>query len=314
MSSKPAPPRPIDITAALAAPKPCIDFVVPGLPVGAVASIVGSGGVGKSYFALQVAVAVAAGHTWVYDLLQGPGQPAKKPAPAKVVLVLGEESREMTVLRLHQVVDHHASNAKERKTLLDRLAGNLSLYALAGGPRLLLDDYSEDAHGVEELASMCAGARLVILDPLRRFHIGEENDSLHMTNTVEVCERLGYRIRSATMVTHHTTKLSTVMATAERSAASRGSTALTDGVRLQVNLSALDSAMAKAYRIGDDRSARCVRVDVAKANYISDGHRGVLSRTHEGVLVPVPFPDGASLQMEVAPVKSQRTSRKSKNV
>lgn len=314
MSKKLTAPEPIDIRTALTSARPTIDFVLPGLPVGAVGSIVGSGGVGKSFFALQLAVAVATGQTWAYDLLSGPGETPAKRAPAKVALVLGEESREMAILRLHQIVEHQAGTSREMKVLLDRLSSNLTLYALAGGPRVLLDDLSEDVHGVDELASMCAGTRLMILDPLRRFHVGEENDSLHMTRTVQVCEGLGQRLKNAVILTHHTTKQSAYTASAERSAASRGSTALTDGVRLQVNMSSLDGAMAKAYRLGDDQAARCVRVDIAKANYTADGHRGVLSRSSEGVLVPLPALASLPTSVDVVAVRGRKSAKSGKNV
>lgn len=314
MSKKPAVPQPIDIHAALTSARPVIDFVLPGLPVAAVGSIVGSGGVGKSFFALHLAIAVAAGQRWAYELLAGPGEKVVIPAPSKVALVLGEESREMAILRLHQIVDHHAATAGERRVLLDRLSANLKLYALAGGPRVVLDDFSEDVHGLDELAAMCAGTRLVILDPLRRFHVGEENDSLHMTRTVQACEGLGKRNKSAVLVTHHSTKQSAYTATAERSAASRGSTALTDGVRLQVNMSALDGAMAKTYRVADEQAARCVRLDIAKSNYVADGHRGVLRRTSEGVLDPVAAPESSLSAPYVVPVEKLKRTRKAKSV
>lgn len=310
MNSKLPPPKPMDISAVLSKSRPKIDYVLPGLPVGAVASIIGPGGVGKSYFALQMAVAVATGQSWVDELLAMGGEAVQKRRPSRVVLILSEESQQMTALRMHDVIDHLAGTPAQRKAIVARLAENLSVYPLAGGPRLLLDGQADGTYGLDTLSNLADGARLVVLDPLRRFHTGEENSSLEMTHAVEACERIAHRRSCAFVVTHHANKLAGQTSTGEKSAASRGSTALTDGVRLQMNLSPVDDAAAKRSQKATTETARHIRFDVAKANYIADGPRGILMRTPAGILVPAPVQDAGG-ELPVPRLETARGARKS---
>ena len=74
------------------------------------------------------------------------------------------------------------------------------------------------------------------------------------------------------------------MGQSDTAGAARGSTALTDGVRWQLNLSRPTRESAKYHGIPDDERGRFVLADIAKANYLPPQHTEVLERLAGGVL------------------------------
>ena len=90
---------------------------------------------------------------------------------------------------------------------------------------------------VERLAKTIApltDLRLIVIDPAARFRGGEENAAEDTTRFVEAIETLAKRTGAAVLVVHHTNKVS-MQGGEQNQSASRGSSALTDGVRLQIN-------------------------------------------------------------------------------
>jgi RecA-family ATPase len=284
-------PRRIDIARTLSAPPPTPDFVLPGLPVGAVGALVAPGAAGKTMFLLQLCAALAMGiPVFGGALFESDGHP---PMPAKATLVLAEETFQLMHIRLHAVAAEMmlrcpAQLAIEGGNFLSRLDENLCLYPLAGDLPMRLDERREDSYGVDVLEALAAGSRLVVLDPLRQVHGGDENCSAAMTHVVQVMQRVACRTQSALLVAHHANKWSSANGQGDRAAAARGSCAFTDAVRWQMNLSDLDEASSHDYRIHKEDLRHYVRVDLAKANYLPPQPPVVLKRCEGGVLTPLP--------------------------
>lgn len=280
-------PRAMDIGRALSTSPPMPDFVLPGLPIGCVGAVVAPGATGKTMLLLQLCAALALGVP-VFD--EGLFDSAEPPAaPCKVVLVVAEETAELMHIRLHAVAAELARRCAGPDGALPHdiaglLATNLRIYPLAGDLPMRLDERSENCFGVEELEAMASGARLVVLDPMRQFHRGEENGSDVMSEVVRVLQGVAYRTNCAALLAHHTNKWSTTGGQGDRAAAARGSGAFTDAVRWQMNLSELDDALAGAYRIDPDDARHHVRVDLAKTNYLPPQPPMVLRRGEAGVL------------------------------
>ena len=277
----------LDIAAALSRPPPPPDDVLPGLPVGAVGALVAPGGAGKTMLALGASVGLATGMPSVSGLeAQGRGLSA---APAPVVLVTAEESVDEMHRRLHRVVaalfpeKGGAASVMSRSDAVALLEQHLRVYPLSGRARIRLDD--ESSASLQALTEAAAGARLVILDPLRQFHSQDENDSWAMTDVVQKLQRIAHRNRCAVIVSHHTSKHATMNGLGGQAGASRGSAALTDAVRWQLNLSRLDDSLAKLYGIQADDLERHLRVDLAKANYAEPQAPIVMRKEAGGVLV-----------------------------
>jgi RecA-family ATPase len=276
---------PLDIRASLGANAPVLDFVLPGLTAGSVGTVVGPGGVGKTMLLTQLGVAVATGSP-VFD---NPLTP--RSAPARVVLIAAEESSDILRIRLHAikkwaVMQRQKSSAltvaadSDFAALLEK---NLLLVPAAGQSVSLVKN-GAITEFFETLCEFCAGARLIIIDPLRRLHDGDENSSSAMTHIVQILEALAKYTGAAVIAAHHVGKGAIFNGATELAAASRGSSALTDAVRWQVNLSGMTEKVAQKHRLsGQHKSYACL--DFAKANYIAPEPTMWFERLEGGVLM-----------------------------
>jgi RecA-family ATPase len=270
--------NPISIREALSAPRPEIDFVIPGLPAAHLGAIVAQGGTGKGWFALQLAASQACGLPAIGGLI-----PAPK-SPSRVVLVAAEDDATILAYRLHAVVDDLSGNgdlvaqslARDRDEVVGLLEQNLGVVSTRG-KAARIDDADETFY--EELVDGCKGARLFIVDPLRRLHGGDENDSRLMTAVCERLEALCDSTGAAVLVTHHTNKHT--LPTLQQ--AVRGSSAVTDAIRWQLNLALMSEQEAQLYAVPDDRRREYVRADLAKSNYGAPQPTRWLRRQASGV-------------------------------
>jgi hypothetical protein len=283
---------PIDIDRILTHSPPPQDHVLPGLLAGTVGMLAGPGGVGKTMFELQVAMAVASGGSYCGGLFKSSAiGDLVSNKPGKVVLVAAEESLNLLWSRIHAIVATLSERqdffgpCSDLMTLKNMWIENLHIFPLAGFSRVEL--LSRDLVATEYtnlLKSACEGARLVILDPIRQLHSCDENDSGAMTALVQQLHLLASRTKAAIIFAHHTNRASSTMGQGDFAGAARGSTALTDGVRWQMNLSRPTRDSAKYHNIADDEKGRFVLVDIAKANYLPSQSTEVLERLEGGVL------------------------------
>jgi RecA-family ATPase len=276
---------PLDIRASLSANAPVLDFVLPGLTAGSVGTVVGPGGVGKTMFLTQLGVAMATGSS-VFD---NPLMP--RSAPARVVLIAAEESSDILLIRLHAIKKW--TDIQRQKSSTPTVAADNDFAALleknlllvpAAGQAVALVKNGETTEFFEMLCKFCAGARLIIIDPLRRLHDGDENSSSAMTHIVQTLEALAKRTGAAVIAAHHVGKGAIFNDATELAAASRGSSALTDAVRWQVNLSGMTEKLAQKHRLsGHYKSYACL--DFAKTNYIAPEPTIWFERLEGGVLM-----------------------------
>lgn len=278
--------RPLDIRAALTADLPPIDFVLPGLPLGTTGALVAPGGAGKSMLALQTGVAFAAGLPVAGGLFPAP------PSPSPVVVVAAEERRDLFMHRMQGVRNLLVSPppnlfeepSVDRDSLVDLLERNLMVLPMAGEDVRIIRG-RERTEFFAELVHAAEGSRLVILDPARRLHDGDENSTEAMNAVVEAGEFLASRTGAAVLFLHHANKYSSMHGMGSEQAASRGSSALTDGVRWQCNLTPMTKEEARKRGLESERKS-LVSVDLAKVNYgqafegmwLRRGLGGVLSR------------------------------------
>lgn len=289
--------RALDIRKTLTTAPPMLDQVLPGLLAGTVAVCAGPGGMGKTTFLLQLCCALATGDSLcggLFDEVATDGV-AGRP-PSKVVFVCAEESAAIISHRLHAVAryllrEERQLSGAEREGVLDLLERNLVVYPLQGVRQVaLLNGEYEPTDAFQHLLQACSGARLVVLDPLRQFHRGDENSSMAMNTMVQLLQNLASRTGAAVLVAHHVNRASTNDGTGDLAGAARGSTALSDGGRWQLNLSRLTPQVLKQYGIPVEDESRYVRLNIAKANYMAPQAARVLQRIEGGVLVVMPPP------------------------
>jgi RecA-family ATPase len=275
--------EPLDIHALLTTPPPPLHHVLPGLLAGTVGMLAGPGGVGKTMLELQIAVGLATGTPVCGGLYEAAGA-------APVVMVAAEEDVNVLTHRLHAIV--HALFAQrsrfglqiESQPFLLRLQRNLRLFAGTTAGLVLLDRDGLRTTTLNALSDAAKGAKLVIIDPLRQFHGGDENDSAAMNDVVLALRQVARQSGAALVFAHHANKAATLSGQGEVAGAARGSSALTDGVRWQVNLSKPTKEQAQQRGIAADARGRYLLLDVAKTNYAPPRDTVMLERLPGGVL------------------------------
>lgn len=252
------------------------------LPVGVVGMIVAPGGTGKSQFVLQLGVSVATGiplcELW----------PVGEQGTA--LLLLAEDETEEVHRRLDRIVTELASahpamaaDLSQRLLVKSLTAVNNSMTRAQRHGDVEATDY------VDRLLLTVAGIpdlKLIVIDPASRFRGGNENSADDVTRFVVELERLRHATGATILVCHHANKASMNESSGVRGqAATRGSSAMTDGVRWQMNLAGL--SVLQASKKGLDPTKRHLSAEVAKNNYGPLIDPEILIRKQSGYLTSI---------------------------
>lgn len=312
--------QPLDIGQLLTSPPPALDFVLPGLTAGSVGALIGPGGMGKTMLELELAVLLASGLFGRYPLLGQELQLCGADAPQKVVLVAAEESMLVIWHRLREFVRvlDQRSVLPDGMTWIDfkqRLDAHLVVYPLGGARRLnLLTPSLEPSLDAQSLTKVSDGARLVILDPLRQLHLEDENASAPMSALMSVLKQTAQSSGAAVLVAHHSSRAAGLQGYGDTADAGRGSTAIKDDARWQVNLVPAPRELLNEYGVPAREAADHVALFDAKNNYGPTRAPALLRRTAAGVLVPVvpvvPQKRDAQTQTHPAPPKRASSNRR----
>lgn len=268
-------------------PAPPIQWLIDDfIPAQKVCLMTAPGGTGKSIFTLQMAFSLAsgfplAGH-WT-DL-----------APTSVLMLGAEDERDDIHRRLEAIYNSYADDFAYEPDDLNRLrqAVNARLYQLpmvGKNAKLTHKEKGEcvPTGGVEKvikLANAIPDLGLIVIDPISRFRGGDENSQEDVTRFVEVLERIKLETGAAVLGVHHANKASMREGGADQQYAARGASALTDGVRFQLNLAQMHPDDARQYHIKESQVGHYVKLAVAKTNYTAPQAGIWLNRGAGGVL------------------------------
>jgi len=268
---------PIDILSCYTTPPQPRDYVLPSLLPGTIGSIVSPGGQGKSILALMLAHLVGGG----VDLL---GFGAVR--TGRVVYLSAEDSEDI----MHERLFHLGGklNRIQREACAEGIqAEDLTKYT----PDLLNGERAGEWRNVIE--QLATDARLLILDTLRSFHSGDENNSTSMSVLIGHLRAIAARTNCAIIFLHHTSKSLSVSGQGDLQQASRGSSVLTDNIRWQAYLAGMTSEEATKYSastgqaIGEENKNYYVRFGISKQNYGSPFTEKWLRRGNGGILEPI---------------------------
>jgi len=262
------------------------------LPRGVVGMLAAGGGDGKSMALMQLAVAVATGRPWLVGGAEGrfPGFETHNRRRERVLLALGEEDAAKARRRLYLAANAAQLTDEERGWLRDRLV----VMPLESVPVGLMADRNaragEEARAggvadeLEQLLEEGGPWALVILDPLSRFAGMEtETDNAAATRFVQVLERFTKVDGAPTvLVSHHTSKVAR-NDRANEATASRGASALTDGVRWVATLTR-EVLKNNGTEEAAPTAAAMLKMAVTKNNYASELWPFWLSRGDGGLL------------------------------
>ncbi|RDK09159.1 AAA family ATPase [Cupriavidus lacunae] len=282
----------MNIRQILRTPPPALKYVLPGLLAGTVGSLIAPGGLGKTTLLTQICGAIACGQPVLGGALDGTDR-----SPAKVALFLAEETLAVMHHKVHEATEQLASSMasrsrEDRHALLELLDANLGMYPMGGhGSLVRMGDGTKEYRLLVEL---CKGARLIVFDPLRQFHEGDEIDTAFMTAVVMQFQRLARETGSAVLLAHHANRSSISSGTGEQVGASRGCTALTDGVRWQANLSPVSESLANEFGIDRADLRQFVRFDISKSNYSGPRDTVVLRKAPQSGMMSLWVPNQPS--------------------
>ena len=233
------------------------------MPAGEACMLAAGGGVGKTYVLIKLAICVATGRPWLNFL--------KVTEPGYVLLWLGEESDGEIRRRMYSIARQMDLSDAEVDMALKHvypvpMRGKPVCLTQADETRKSRGDFgsTKETDFARDVRAYMTGIghswSLVIMDPLSRF-AGPlvEIDNNAATAFVQELELFTALPGNPTLlISHHTNKASRTGATDAASA--RGSSALTDGVRWQANLTALPSN-------DEDEEMRLLEFAITKNNY-----------------------------------------------
>ncbi|SDE21276.1 AAA family ATPase [Desulfuromonas thiophila] len=240
------------------------------IPRGVIGVLTATGGTGKTFFLLSLAMAGAAG---------GNFGPIRAPSPVKTLVIVGEDTQDELDRRLWDIGHGQFPEQLHAASVYGELG---PLMRLDGSLPVLADTY----FWLEQTIKNHPGLELLIIDPKSRFYGLDENNSEHATQWIQALEGLAKRHGLTILFSHHTSKDSAGKISQNMS---RGSSAIVDGCRWQGGLVRMDDKMAA--RLGVERAREYVLFDAPKSNYAADlpgvicfrrGEGGVLEYTEPG--------------------------------
>lgn len=277
VSSKSVLGAPLDLSLVFSTPPAPMDFVLPGLLAGGIGMLSAPGGSGKTYLLLSMAASIAAG------LPVAGGIWAAPETTGRVVLMAAEDPPEVLHHRLHAFAQNLQDEDKAK--LIDQL----QVHSLSGQvPTIMVSDSREgpreEWEWLRAIEDAAKGARLLVIDPIRRFHGGDENNSNDMTRLVQILEGIASRSGCAIVFSHHTGKNASLNGQGDMQQAARGSSALTDAVRWQANLVGMSKEEQERFAIPEESRKFWVRLAITKSNYSAPTGDMWLKRGLGGVL------------------------------
>lgn len=271
-----------------------LEFVLPGLLRKSVGVLVAAGSTGKSFYAIQTCMSIAAGRD-LFGLFDGAEITA-----GPVAYVALEDPLDVFWSRIHGIGNYlRGEHTEDEFKAISRSMENVKLHSLYGrGYRPMdADDLTASAHFRQTIAEVKEqGARLVVIDTYSRFLAGHsEQDNAVASTIVAILEQLCQEVNAAVLVIHHTNKASQFGGAQGEQGAARGASALTDNARYQMNMWTMPQDDAERYGVPDDERKRYVFAEATKANHMAPEGKKWLCRGRGGVLLGMaPLPEVTS--------------------
>ncbi|QSA98815.1 AAA family ATPase [Methylococcus sp. EFPC2] len=267
-------------------------FIVPDvLRVDDITGVIAPGGAGKSQVLLQLLSSAATGLPW-FDVV---------PMGAQCLNSLGiflEDHIGDTHRRLRQVVREmqksfadlpEPERLRRESEMEAHLTQNLRLFPLSGRQaHIMTVQRGEPREGqfLQEVIELVqeSEADLLVIEPLARLHMGEENNQTHMTFLVSLLERIRKETGVCVVTAHHVSKGATTN-NSRNQASARGASAIVDAMRHVLQLSRMDDADINAGLCprGDDPS-KYLQLASVKCNHLPPRDAIWLERVPGGYL------------------------------
>lgn len=260
-------------------PAPSPDWVIAGLEPGDVGLLSAPGGTGKSMFCLSLAVAVAGGENLFGKWAVG--------ETGDVFYVYAEDSPSILHRRfqaLHAINPISEDVLHRLHTVCVRTAPPLFMI---DGIRGVAESNTDVVRALAEYIYNVTGAnpRLLVLDPLVKFHTLDENSNNEMAQLMTLFTRVAEELKIAILITHHTGKGAVLSGNASTQQSARGASAIVDQSRFQIVLFGIDERTATMHGIRDEERWKYLVASTPKINGTARLEDLLLERGPGGVLM-----------------------------
>jgi regulatory protein RepA len=267
-------PMSLDIMAAFTNEPPELDFILPGFLSGTVGALVAPGATGKSFFALEAAMAIACSAAGG-DIIK-----IQPPRSGRVVYLAGEDPAPAIIRRIHAIGKHLDLKARAS------IAENLFIEPLMGSRLNIMNE----AH-IKRIIEYSIGTRLIVFDTLSRFHQLNENSNGDMTGLISTLEYIASKTGASILFLHHVNKSSARAGQGDQQQSARGASALIDNARWCGFVAKMTEGESERFSDGPsvigDRRSYFVRFGISKQNYDATPIDRWYQRHEGGVLLPV---------------------------
>lgn len=245
------------------------------MPKGIVASVVGAGGIGKTHWLTQLALSITMEEPFL-------GNYQIKKAGC-VALILGENSYDDIHRLLRKTIKGFFSEdlSPEDKQKIDKAKSRLAPMSVTSINASFIDRNGNTSKFYNQFLNCLIdiepdeGFSCIILDPASRFMGPDaEKDNASATLFISLLEKITQSLKGKPTVLfgHHMNKNASFPGNTTTANASRGASALTDGVRWQMNLD----------RIEDNKNQ--IKMNVTKTNHTAYPDEQILTRNDYGHL------------------------------
>lgn len=252
------------------------------LPKGIVAMLIGAGGIGKTHLLSQLALSIATGTPWLekftttkYCGMMGKGN---------VFLGMGENQYD----DIHRVLYKSAKILRKhqpdllQEDILKEASKRIAAFSFCGQQAAFIENkntsiYFRDFKNRLIDITPKEGWSLIILDPVSRLLGADaETDNAAATQFIALLEELVIELpgNPTVLFAHHVNKAAIKLNVSQDQTAARGSSALTDGVRWQVNFSKSEEKNEHRLRI----------LKMTKSNFTAFIPDVTLEQDHDGYL------------------------------
>lgn len=281
-----------------------LDFLWQNGPLaGTVAALIAPGGVGKSFFALEAALAIAAKDCEKTDLLN------IKPSKSGVVDYYAFEDPKIVLHhRFKSIVSHFPPESRQE------IKKNFRIRLMLGQNF----DFATQPDLVDLIIESSKDSRLIVFDTISRAHSYDENSNNEMSFLLKQLERIAQnskRIAEETGATvlflHHTSKGAATEGRGAEQQAARGASAMIDNARWSGFVQSMTEKEAGEYFDDHDlnpiweRRKYYLKFGVSKQNYAFKEDQFWLQRLDGGVLKHV--------DLERVSVTQQKENLKGRN-
>ena len=265
------------------------------IPQGIVGGIVATGGTGKSFFSLQLCIAVASGMS-LYNLWSTTNN-------TQVVYISGEETKDEVIRRMFYLTrsmsDVFKKRAMENIHIISFADQFYSFIKKDRMGNVIITSVVEKL--VEKLLFHIKDTiGLIVIDPISRFRDADENDNNAGTRFVQALQqlRVGLHKDATLMSCHHANKGAEGNGASQNN--SRGASSVVDGMRFILDMNHMSKTQQNAlFGTEKTREDRYVELHLVKTNYTNFIDPLYLHVEDEGVLVPSNKPIGDHLNNQV---------------